>query len=338
LKKNLGTAIKVLLSLGLGIGLIWWYVAKMTPEQKTETMDAFRRADYFWVLMAPCIGLVSNFLRTQRWRLMLRPLGFNPGFWNTFFSVMIMYFFNLFVPRLGEVTRCTILAQYEDVPVEKSIGTMITERLIDVICLFSVGGILFVMERDRLMAMFQTIFAEKESGGDSSHFLKYVLLGAIALAVAAAVVYVYRKYGVQKLKETIIEKTRGFMQALISVKDIEEKGQFIAITIVMWLSYLMMFFVIYKAFPETSGLPIMSAVACLFFGSFAVVATPGGIGVFPILIQGILVLYNVSPSMGAAVGTLSWGIQTLGVLIGGFSSLILLNLLNKNSKIKTDAA
>lgn len=84
---------------------------------------------------------LGNFIRTQRWRLLLRPLGYNPNYWNTFHSVMVMYFFNLFVPRLGEVTRCSFLAQYENVPVEKSLGTMVTERLIDVLCL----GVVFLL-------------------------------------------------------------------------------------------------------------------------------------------------------------------------------------------------
>jgi hypothetical protein len=337
LKKNLGTIIKVLLSLGLGIGLIYWYISKMTPQERTETISAFKRADYFWVLMAPLLGFLSNFIRTQRWRLMLRPLGYSPGYWNTFFSVMNMYFFNLFIPRLGEVTRCTILARYENVPVEKSIGTMVTERLIDVICLFGIGGILFVAERNRLMAMFQNIFSSKETVHNDSNFLKYIFMGVLALIIAGAAIYIYKKFGLQKLKETVIEKSKGFVQALISVKDIDEKGQFVALTISMWLTYLIMFYVVYKAFPETTGLPIMSAVACLFFGSFAVVATPGGIGVFPLVVQGVLILYNVTPVIGGAVGTLAWGVQTLGMLLGGLLSLLLLNILNKNSKIKIDA-
>lgn len=332
MKKNAGTILKVALSLGLGLGLIWWYISKMSPDQQAETINAFKRANYNWVLLAPAIGFLSNFLRTQRWRLMLKPLGYEPAFWNTFFSVMIMYFFNLFVPRLGEVTRCTILARYEDVPVEKSIGTMVTERLIDVICLLCIGGFLFVMERDRLLAMFQQIFSGSKSSGGGSSVLKYAVMALIVLGVGILAAYIYKKYGFQKLKETFIEKTKSFMLALVSVKDIENKGQYLALTVSMWLAYLLMFYVIYRAFPETAGLPMMSAVACLFFGSFAVVATPGGIGVFPLAIQGILVLYNVDPTMGGAVGTLSWGVQTLGTLAGGLGSLALLNLLNKNGK------
>ena len=113
----------------------------MSESDKAETINAFKRANYFWVILAPLIGFIGNFIRTQRWRLMLRPLGYNPNYWNTFHCVMVMYFFNLFVPRLGEVTRCSFLAQYEKVPIEKSLGTMVTERLIDVLCL----GVVFLL-------------------------------------------------------------------------------------------------------------------------------------------------------------------------------------------------
>ena len=112
--KHFKTAIKILISLGLGIGLIVWFWTSMSETDKTETINAFKRANYFWVILAPIIGLLANFFRTQRWILMLRPLGYTPGYWNTFFAVLIMYFFNLFVPRLFELTRFKILAEYEN--------------------------------------------------------------------------------------------------------------------------------------------------------------------------------------------------------------------------------
>jgi uncharacterized membrane protein YbhN (UPF0104 family) len=97
----------------------------------------------------------------------------------------------------------------------------------------------------------------------------------------------------------------------------------------MWLTYLVMFYTNYLALPETSHLPVISALVCLFFGSLAVVITPGGIGIFPIIVQAILLSFNVAPSIGLAIGMIAWAVQTLGMLIGGMLSLILLNLLNK---------
>lgn len=335
--KNFKNVIKILLSLGLGIGLIIWFWNNMSETEKNETISAFKRANYFWVIIAPIIGLVANVLRTQRWRLMLRPLGYNPEYWNTFFAVMIMYFFNLFVPRLGEVTRCTILAEYEKVPVEKSLGTMVTERLFDVICLgFVFLSILLLLGKEN----FDGIYAQFEQltsgikGGTLSTILKYAVPVALVVGIGGFCIYYIRKNGFEQLKTFIFSKIKSLFISIFSVKDIKEKTQFIVLTIGLWLLYLLMFFVNYQALPETAHLPIVSAMVCLFFGSLAVVLTPGGIGIFPIVVQAILIGFGVHASIALALGMIIWSIQTLGVLLGGMFSLIFLNLINK----KEDAA
>jgi hypothetical protein len=330
--KNIKTAIKILLSLGLGIGLIIWFWNSMSETDKDQTINAFKRANYFWVIMAPLIGFIGNFIRTQRWRLMLRPLGYNPNYWNTFHSVMIMYFFNLFVPRLGEVTRCSFLAQYENVPIEKSLGTMVTERLIDVLCLGVVflSIILFLGKEnyDSLSTNFKLLTAGL-GGGTLSMVLKYSIPVLIIIGIVAFSAYYIQKNGLDKLLDLIKNKIRSLLTSVFSVKDIKEKPQFILLTASMWICYLVMFYINYLALPETNHLPFISALVCLLFGSFAVIITPGGIGVFPIIIQMVLVSFKVNPSIALAIGMIAWSVQTLGVLLGGMISLILLNVLNK---------
>ena len=329
---NIKTVIKILFSLGLGIGLIIWFWDSMSKSDKAETINAFKRANYFWVILAPLIGFIGNFIRTQRWRLMLRPLGYNPNYWNTFHCVMVMYFFNLFVPRLGEVTRCSFLAQYEKVPIEKSLGTMVTERLIDVLCL----GVVFLLiilflgkeNYDSLSTNF-SLLTKGFGGGTFTMILKYSIPVLIILGIAAFSIYYIQKNGFDKLVELIRNKIKDLLTSIISVKDIKEKPQFILLTISMWISYLVMFYINYLALPETNHLPFISALVCLLFGSFAVIITPGGIGVFPIIIQMVLVSFKVNPSIALAIGMIAWSVQTLGVLIGGMLSLILLNVINK---------
>ncbi|MFN8260645.1 MAG: lysylphosphatidylglycerol synthase transmembrane domain-containing protein [Chitinophagales bacterium] len=334
--KNFKTSIKILISLGLGIGLIVWFWTSMSETDKTETVNAFKRANYFWVLMGPLVGFLGNFIRTQRWRLMLRPLGYNPGYWNTFHAVMVMYFFNLFVPRLGEVTRCTMLAEYEDVPVEKSLGTMVTERLLDVICL----GIVFLcivlfLGKDNFNSIYQEFqkLTSGIQGGTFSTILKYAVPVLLVIGIGGFSLFYIQKNGIHKLKELVLSKIKSLFTSVFSVKDIKERSQFILLTVTMWLSYLIMFFINYLALPETSHLPFVSALVCLFFGSLAVVLTPGGIGIFPIVIQTILIGFNINPSIALAIGMIAWAVQTLGVLIGGTLSLILLNLLNKKTEV-----
>lgn len=330
MKFNAKAIIQLILSLGLGIGLVYWFVSQLSPEQRTETLNAFRRADYKWLLLIPLIGLWSNYHRTQRWRQLLKASGYTPGFFNTFFSVMIMYFANLAIPRLGEVLRCTILSKNEHVPVEKSIGTMVVERLFDVIFLFGIGGVLFIAEGKRMYDFFiQNIFGKKEDSGEAN-VIGILVPAALVVLIFTGSIYIVRKHGIARLTTLIKEKFTGLYYSLLSVKDVDKPWLFIWHTMAMWFCYLMMSFVAFQALPETSGLSIWAGLACLFFGAFAVAATPGGIGVYPLLIRSTLALYGINEIIGGAYGTLTWALQTAGALGGGLFALVAINIFNKN--------
>lgn len=330
--KNLKSIIKVLLSLGFGAGIIIWFWTSMSENDKAQTIDAFKRANYFWVLLAPFIGFLANFIRTQRWILLLRPLNYHPSYYNTFNSVMLMYFFNLFVPRLGEVMRCTILAKYEDVPVEKSLGTMVTERIVDVLCLGVVFLIVFMFLGKENYDILSERFNEVTAGFGDNIFFNIAKYSIPVLIIVGAIFFSWqyiRKNGIEKLQLLIRSKIKSLLGSILSIKNIKEKPQFVILTISMWIAYIVMFYVNYFALPETKDLPFFSALVCLVFGTFAIVITPGGIGVFPIAIQLVLVSYKVEPSIALALGMIAWSVQTLGVLIGGIISLVLINLNNK---------
>lgn len=317
----------------MGIVVIIWFWKSMSTEDKRQTIDAFKRANYLYLLLAPLLGIMANFIRTQRWLLLLRPLNYYPKYGNAFHSVMVMYFFNLFVPRLGEVMRCTILAKYEDVPVEKSLGTMVTERIADVLCLGIVFLLVILFLGKENYAILTANFNEITAGfGNNKIFaiIKYAIPVSIVLGILIFSSIYIKKNGLDKLQLLIRSKIKSLLVSVFSIKDVKEKPQFLILTIILWLAYVLMFYVNYLSLPETKQLPFFSALVCLLFGSFAVILTPGGIGVFPIVIQLVLVTFKVSPSIALALGMLAWSVQTLGVLLGGILSLVLLNLSNKN--------
>lgn len=304
----------------------------MTTEEVDATLESFRNANYFWLFSILLLGLFSNFVRAQRWRLLLQPLGYNPGFWNTFFSINVMFFANLFIPRLGEVTRCGILAKYEDVPVEKSIGTMVVERLIDLICLLSLLGILLICEYDLIWGMFYEKFFGPKEGPQMHIALKYGIPFFILLGLVVVSVYIAKKHGWEQLKTTLITRLKGLWEGVISVKRLEKFGQFIILTIAMWIAYLSMSYVAFFSLEQTTHLGVLPALGCLIFGGFAMVATPGGIGAYPLAIRAILLLYGINETIGGALGTLVWASQTSGVFLSGLLSLILLALTNPSKK------
>lgn len=337
MKKLLFNFLKLAISLGLGIALVWWFISKMTPQQKQDTIDAFKRANYFWIILAPVLGLISNLSRAQRWRQLLEPTGHKPGYWNTYFSVMMMYFFNLFFPRLGEVTRCGMLARYENVPLDKSIGTMVVERVVDLLSIIIIGSVLLFVEYNRLFSFFEKNVLGKQPAPDAGFDItRYLVLGLIGIAIAGAGIYIQRKYGFAKLKETIKERMLGFAEGLKSIRYVKNPWEFLFHTVFIWICYFLMIYLSFPALPETAGLNLMAGTACLFFGGFAMVATPGGIGVYPLFLQQVLTLYSVNETIGYAFGSVVWAAQMASVLIGGILTLILLAILNRPAALSTE--
>ena len=302
----------------------------ITPEHKQMIADSFKRANYSWVVLLIFFGLLSNFFRTERWRILLKPLGYTPNYWNTFSAVMIMFFANLLFPRLGEVMRCTILYKYENVPVEKSIGTMVLERIIDLVCILILGGIILLLEYQRFYQFFADMFAKV-------NFIKLGIIAVVVIAIGGIVFFFLNKKKkihdeIVREENIIITKLKGLWQGIISIKDIDRKWEFIFHTIAIWICYILMPYFGFKCLTETAHLGWSAAMASVFFGGFAMVATQGGIGAFQIVTQKVLETYGIAPVIGFSYGWISWTVQTVFVLAGGILSLIFLALFNKEEK------
>ena len=150
MKKSLLTAAKLVFFLSLGIFFIWIFMRNLTPDEKREIYDTFIQANYWWIMLSLVIALLSHYSRTIRWMILLKAMGYKPRVKITFFAVMIGYFANLALPRLGEVTRCGILARYNKIPMQKSIGSVVTERGLDLISLGLAFLIAFFVHLDKL--------------------------------------------------------------------------------------------------------------------------------------------------------------------------------------------
>ena len=341
MKKHLGNIIKLIVSLGIGVGLVYWFVGQMSASDKQHVVDDIKRADYLWVALPPIIGLVSNYFRSERWRLLLRSLGYNPGFWNTFFSVMIMYFLNLFFPRLGEVSRCGVLSRYEKIPLDKAIGTMVLERLLDVICLGVVVLILVIGEHDTFFKLYAQIVqnAQKEFGdiiqkNQINPLLKYGVLIAVTLGLIVFIGAQIRAKGYENIVANVKERLGGFVHGIISIKDVKNPFLLLFHTVMIWALYWLMGYAGFRMFPETAGLSFMAAGICLFFSGVAFSLTPGGLGLYPIFIQIVLGLYGVVGSAAISFGLVQWTAQTALVMVGGVISLILLAIINREPALE----
>lgn len=334
MKNTLINILKLVLSLSLGVFLIWLITKDLTDEDIKSIKESFLTADYRWVFLSLLFGFLSHFSRSMRWLLLLEPLGYKPKLSNSFYTVMLGYIANLAFPRLGEVSRCGAMSRAENIPFTATFGTVVAERIIDLVMLLAITFVVLVAQFELLGNFIKTEFLSKaqdmlSSGQDQLTWVVPVGLGAIiVLAVAGYFLRSKAKNAYLKVKGLLM----GFAEGLTTVKNVKRKGAFIFHTFFIWFMYVMMCYVCFFAFPETSGLGFMAILSCFSFGSFAIVFVQGGIGAYPLIIMMTLELYGISAVTGFAFGWLVWTAQTLLVVALGFLSLVLLSSITKKKQ------
>lgn len=330
MKKTMSLVLQYVVFLGLGIFLIWWSVRNLTADEVGQLKSSLNDAHYLMVLPAVIMLLLSHYSRALRWKMLMEPLGFQPSSTNTFFAVMLGYFFNLLVPRMGEVMKCTMLARYEKTPVDKLIGTMVAERAVDVVCLLFVIGLTFVMQMDLAGAVFREEFLKIGAKSEDSGGLQRGML--MLVGVTAAILFVtwmLRRFRHVTFVVRLRNLARGIWQGLTSIRHIRNKAGFLFHTLFIWAMYLMSIRMGFYAMDAVSHLGIAPSFTILSVGSLAMIITQGGIGAYQIAVQKSLSLYAIPAVGGLAFGWLLWAFQTILVLVVGLSCLLLLPVINR---------
>jgi len=333
---RLGTVIKFILFLGLGIFIIWLSLRGLTPDEQAQILHSFRIANYNWVIVTILLGIISHILRALRWKIFLEPLGYHPSLKNTFYAVMVGYFANMAFPRLGEVTRCGILARYEKIPFQKSFGTVITERAIDMILFLLLFILMIVTQAGTIGHYLHTNIYPKLSGKfDNPVFNRVFLLGCIAgVAFITGLIFFFRrKIASYRFIHKAWHLVTGFWAGLKSLGSIRRPWLFIFLSLAIWGMYFFMIYVCFFCFTDTSALGPGAGLSALVLGSVGIMITPGGIGLYPAIIQETMLLYGIVRTTGLALGWISWTAQTSMILVTGGVSLLLLSFnRQKNGK------
>jgi glycosyltransferase 2 family protein len=283
--------------------------------------------NYYWLSFSLLVALAGFLSRAYRWKMQLKPFNPHIRFVDTYHATMIGYLANLILPRMGEVFRCSVLKRNNNIPVESSFGTVITERLLDMVMLLALTGLAFVVEFDRLNSFFLDLLNDKYRSLQQSRSL-LLLLGGLLLAGLLAVIVVF-VFFLSSLRETrffrkIMSLAKGFLAGIFSVAKLENKPAFIGHTLFIWLSYYLMGFLAFFALPATANLSPVAALTVLVMGSFGMsVPVQGGIGVFHIMVRSALLLYGVSREAGMAFALINHTSQTLLVVILGGISFIM---------------
>ncbi len=324
MKKKIYSILKILFFIGFGIFCIIWFLNKMTPDEKRELMISFQSANYFWVIIAFFLEIIAHLLRALRWQQLLEPMGYRPRFKMTFSAVMVGYLANLAVPRLGEIVRCGILDRYEKIPMQKSLGTVISERVVDIL----VFGLIFLAALFIEFEVLKNYLYDKLSGKIHLPSIgNLMIIGLAAIILSAFLTYYFRKRLLKnKFIAKIFEFVKGFLEGIRSIFKLKNPFLFIFYSFAIWIFYFLCLYVLLFCFTETGSLPLKTSLIIFALGSFGMMITPGGIGLYPLLIAESLAIYKIPTSLGYALGWISWVVQQGGVLIIGMFALIILSI------------
>jgi len=299
LKKTL----KTILPIALGVFLLWYLYASTTQEQRAMIWNQIKNANPYWVGLSILIGVTSHISRAIRWNYLLEPLGANLG-----------------VPRTGEFLRPTELATYEGVPFEKGFGTIVTERIVDVIMLLAIIFIAVLFQTELILSFLN------EAGFGIYAALGILLIGVLGLLLTIKIV--------KKSDAPLAQKVKTFLSSMLdgitSIFKMKYKWHFIFHTLYIWLAYIGMFCVIKYTVPETAELGLGPLLVAFVGGAIAMTTTNGGFIAYPAFVSKSLELFGISAVAGNAFGWIMWIAQTLMVIVFGAISFLLLPLLNKD--------
>ncbi len=306
----------------MGIFFIVYAYNQFTQEQIQEIFAYFKTANYYYIFISVLFGFIGSIARSYRWKYTLEHLGYKVTFKNQFLAVNVSYLMNMFIPRSGEVSRALVLKNYNNVPFDKSFGTIVAERVVDLILLLLLVGIVFFLQFE-IVKTFILDYIPQE---------KFIFITLIGLFISSLFFWVYR-YSKLRFILVLKEKLSGLKEGILSVVKMKNKGAFLFYTVLIWASYLMMFWMSIFVFSETSTLSFEAVLTTFVVGSIAIAFTNNGLGSYPFLVGEILLFYGISATVGSAFGWIVWSSQTLFTAILGLSSLFLLPILNKsNSK------
>lgn len=338
MRRYILTILKVLFFLSIGFFFIWIFLKQLSTEQRQDIIVSFKRADYIWLLFSMAAGAISHLLRAERWRLLMKPMGYKPKLSNTFFAVMIGYLANLALPRLGEVTRCGILNKYEKIPVNKSFGTVIAERSVDMIVfllLFFINLYVFWWQLSGYVNenVFDPVSQKFTALGSRSAGLW--IIGVSLTAILALIFVIHRFYSEARIVVRIKDILRGFVEGFRSVLQVKQFGMFLVYSLLIWVMYFFMIYLSFFSLTETSGLGFAPGLSVLIFGTIGIMVVQGGIGVYPAIVAETLAIYGISEVKGYASGWLTWSAQNVLIVSLGILSLLLLPLLTRKKTYGT---
>ena len=312
---NIKKILKIVLPLALGGFLVWYSLSDISLK---ILGTYFKEANYSYIFLGLFFGVLSHLSRAYRWKFMLAPLGFKPKFANSILAVLVGYLVNLALPRAGEISRATVMTNYENIPFEKGFGTIVAERIADLIMMLSILAITLFVQFDFIYELLTKNFNPTK-----------IIIG---LAILSIGFFIFTSF-VKKATSGFLLKIKTFVAGLIegvtSIFKMKNKWAFIFHTLFIWTMYVAMF---WATIPAIEGLEVPFGGILIGFiaGGFSIAATNGGIGLYPIAVASALALFDIPAETATAFGWIMWTAQTAMIIIFGGLAFLCLPIYNKN--------
>lgn len=326
--------LKIVLPVGIGLLIVFVFYNSLDANDIESFQSHFQNANYWWVLAAVSVTFLSHLSRAARWKMMITSLGYEISFKKSFYSLFVNYLVNLGIPRTGEIARCAVLTRYDGVPFDKSFGSLVNERIIDVIVLGFIGVMVAIFQRDvfiNFTKRFVKPFVEEKGLLENYHIINVMALVLISLFLLVLFLIKKNKFPMQAKFSKIFA---GVKEGIVSIANLKNPVVFVGHSLFIWLMYWLMTYLIFFAIPGGEEVPFMASLSVLFFGTFAFIIVSGGLGAYPVAMGVVLGLYGIDALIGNAAGWLLWGGQTIMIITFGAFSFFMLSL---DKTVKKDA-
>lgn len=325
LKRLINDIIKVVFPLMLGAIILWWTYRDFDFSQVSDVL--WHKMNWWWMGLSIPFGILAQMFRGWRWKQTLEPMGEFPTTTHCVNSIFVSYAANLLIPRVGEVSRCGILKQYDGVSFSKSLGTVVTERIIDSLCVLLITGLTLISQMSVFNFFFKETGTDLESVIDKLGNKHITILTICAIAILIVGAYIVHRMAiftrVKKLLSNVFE-------GIFSLKDVKSIPLFVAHTAGIWICYILHFYLTFFAFDFTYHLGFVAGLVLFAVGSLAVVVpTPNGAGPWHFAVITMLMLYGVGESDAEIFALLVHAIQTLLIILLGIWGLLSLSLEKK---------
>ena len=318
MSKTLVSALRNFIPLGIGVFLIFYSLSSITSDQRLQIWSTVQHAHLLPILISVVFGAMSHLSRAYRWKYLLNPLGYHPKLKNLIGSVLVNYLSNLGIPRSGEVLRVTAIYTYEKIPFSKAVGTVISERVIDLVIMLLLVFSAFCVGGDWVEAELSESFGQLMS-------INIIIVLVVAIIVFALLINSDRFPFMARIKSFFI----NIYQGILSIGSVSNAYAFWAHTIFIWLMYIMMFWVIQFSLPLSATLGLDVILVGFVAGGVSITVTNGGIGLYPLAVATVLNHYGMSYEIALAYGWIAWSSQTIMILIFGGLSFAFLPVINR---------